>query len=88
MRALLRSNEEIRYSQSTILGSIMPAQRNVQMFQYVLQPYAEKLYNEMDRLAFTACFCSVFDDCWTTTSKDTPGEPVDRCTADATYFRE
>jgi hypothetical protein len=84
----LRSNAGIRNGQSTILGTIVPAQRNAQMFQYVDQPYAEKLYNEMDRLAFTASFCSVFDDCWTTTSKDTPGEPVDRCTADATFFRE
>jgi len=32
-----------------ILGTIVPAQRNVEMFQYVDQPYAEKLYNEMDR---------------------------------------
>jgi hypothetical protein len=41
------------------------------MFQYVDQPYAEKLYNEMDRLAFTACFCSVFDECWQTSYNST-----------------
>jgi len=88
MRALPRSNEEIRYGQSTILGTIVPAQRNVEMFQYVDQPYAEKLYNELDRLAFTACFCSVFDDCWQTSYNSTHADKVDHCVPDESSFRE
>jgi hypothetical protein len=89
MRALLRAEEEISYGQSTILGTIVPAQRNVQMFQYVDQPLAEKLYREMDeRLVFSACFCSVFDECWQTTSTQTHADNVESCVADETSFKE
>jgi len=88
MRALLRSNEDVQYGQSTIVGIIVPPQRNVQMFQYVDQPNAEKIYREMDRLTYTACFCSVFDECWETTSKDTPAKKVDHCIPDKDSFRE
>ena len=88
MRALLRSKEEIRYGQSTILGTIVPPQRNVQMFQYVNQPNGEKLYREMDRLDFSACFCSVFHECWITTNKKPDAEAVESCGVDADSFTE
>jgi hypothetical protein len=88
MRALLGTKDEIRYGQSTILGTIVPAQRNIQMFQYVNQPYAEKLYAEMGRLEFSACFCSVFDECWQTSSKKTHAEEVKQCAPDERSFTE
>jgi hypothetical protein len=88
MRALLRSNDDIKYGQSTILNIIVPPQRKVEMFQYVDHPDAEKIYGEMDRLTYTACFCSVFDECWVTTSRDTPAKEVDRCVPDKDSFRE
>lgn len=88
MRALLRSDEEIVYGQSTILGTIVPAQRNVQLFMYVNQPNAARLYREMDRMTYTACFCSVFDECWRTSSKSTRAESVEACIASRDSFSE
>jgi hypothetical protein len=88
MRALLGTDEDIRYGQSTILGTILPPERNIQMFQYVNQPNAEKLYQEIDRLDFSACFCSVFDECWRTSFKETQAERVERCVPDEDSFKE
>jgi hypothetical protein len=88
MQALLGTEEEIQYGESTILGTILPPERNIHMFQYVNQPNAEKLYREMDRLDFSACFCSVFDECWKTSFKETHAEKVGRCVPDADSFKE
>jgi hypothetical protein len=52
MRTLLRSNEEIRYGQSTTLGTIVPLS-DTSRCSVLDQPYAEQLYNEMDRPRFT-----------------------------------
>jgi hypothetical protein len=88
MKALLREDVDIPYGQSTILGMIVPAQRNVQMFQYVNQPNAQRIYREMDRLDYAACFCSVFDECWVTTDKTTQAEKVESCAVGPTSFAE
>ena len=88
MQTLLGRKVEIRYGQSTILGTILPAERNIQMFQYVSQPHAEKLYAEMGRLDFVACFCSVFDQCWETSYKKSEARSVDACVPDEDSFKE
>src|SRR5262245_27204917 len=86
--ALLRTNDDVRYGQSTILGTIVPAQRNVGVFQYVGHADVEQLNREMGRLEFSACFCSVFEECWTTKSTATQAEKVESCTTDENSFRE
>jgi hypothetical protein len=88
MQALLGTEEKIIYGQSTILGTIVPPQRTVQMFQYAEQPEAGMLYREMNRLDFEACFCSVFDECWTTTYRRAHAEEVDSCVVDENSFTE
>jgi hypothetical protein len=88
MQALLRTDDEIQYGESTILGTILPPERNIHMFQYVNQPNAERLYQEMDRHDFSACFCSVFDECWQTRYKTTHAEKVERCVPDKDSFKE
>ena len=88
MQALLHTNEDVQYGQSTILGTIVPPQRTIQMFQYIDSARAEKLFKEMDRLTYSACFCSVFDECWVTNSKETHAEKISRCTTDKNSFTE
>ena len=88
MRALLRTNEDVRYGQSTIFGTIVPPQRDVRMFQYIDPVNGEKLFKDMDRLVYTACFCSVFDECWVTTSATTHAEKAERCAPDEDSFTE
>jgi hypothetical protein len=88
MQALLGTSEAIKYGQSTILGTIVPPQRTVRMFQYAEQPNAAKLYQEMHRLDFEACFCSVFDECWKTSYRRADAVEVDSCAVDDTSFNE
>lgn len=89
MRALLGTEEEIEYGESTIRGIILPAGKNIQMFQYVHQPNAEKIYKEMGtRLDFSACFCSVFDECWRTSYQAAGAEKVAHCTPGEDSFQE
>jgi hypothetical protein len=88
MQALLGTQADIQYGESTINGIIIPAGRSVQMFQYLDQPDAEKLYGSMKRLDFSACFCSVFDECWRTSYQGSDAESVDDCERDANSFEE
>jgi len=48
------------------------------MFQCIDQARAERLFKEMDRLTYSACFCSVFDECWVTNSRETHAEKINR----------
>ena len=88
IQALLGTQADISYGESTINGMIIPAGRSVQMFQYVNQPDAQKLYGEMKRLNFSACFCSVFDECWWTSYQSADAESADGCQRDGDSFEE
>ena len=88
MQALLGTSGEFRYGQSAIVGTIVPPQKTVQMFQYSVQPEAERLHAAMDRLDFEACFCSVFDECWRTSFRKTAAQDVGHCATGADSFTE
>lgn len=89
MQTLMGTQDDIQYGESTINGQIIPAGHSVQMFQYVNQPNAQKIYDEMGRMNFSACFCSVFDECWWTSYQGSPNaEPVDRCQKGVDSFEE
>lgn len=89
IQALLGTQDDIQYGESTINGTIIGAGKSIQMFQYMNQPNSEKIYQEMKRLDFTACFCSVFNDCWRTSYRGwADAQPVDRCEKDADSFEE
>jgi len=66
MRALTRRNEPVAYGQSTINGRTIPPERSVTMMDLNDTALTKELLNEFDRLDFEACFCSIFDECWTT----------------------
>jgi hypothetical protein len=88
MRALLGTEEEFQYGQSTILGTILPPERKIQLLQLSSQSYSDRLYGEMNRLDFSACFCSVFDECWQTSYRETQAKKVEHCAPDENSFKE
>jgi hypothetical protein len=42
-------------------------------------PQSEELKSKAGRIAIRACYCSVFEECWTVDSRGGPPEPVDQC---------
>ncbi len=66
MQALIGRDDPIAYGQSTVNGRTIPPDRVVEMFDLRNAELAAEIYAEFHRLDFEACFCSVFDECWTT----------------------
>lgn len=89
MQALLDRTEPVLYGQSTVNGRTIPPERAVEMFTLNHTDLAREIVMESDRLDFEACFCSVFDDCWTT-SYSTLGAAiaVDSCQRNDNSFQE
>jgi len=89
IQTMLGNKDDIQYGESTINGMIIPAGKSVQMFQYVNRPNAEQIYKEMERLDFSACFCSVFNECWWTSYRSSAtAEPTEKCQKNADSFEE
>jgi len=80
LRALIKLDSSISYGQSPINGRIIPADRLVTMMNLNDGELAEEILSEFDRLDFEACFCSIFDECWTTSySAFGAASPVASC---------
>ena len=89
MGALLERDADVSYGQSTINGRTVPAGRLVTMFSLRDTELAADAAAQSGRLEFEACFCSVFDECWTTTySQFGVAVPVEACAADESSFLE
>ncbi len=89
MEAMLGDDRSVTYVQSTINGRTIPPDRSVTMFNLSKTELAADLIGEFERLDFTACFCSVFDECWTTGYRTFgAAEPVETCTRDDDSFLE
>ncbi len=89
MQSLLDRDEAINYSQSTVNGRTVPPDRSIRMFDLIDTELTPQIIAEFDRLDFEACFCSVFDECWTS-SYSGFGEttPVEHCRQSEESFRE
>lgn len=80
---------DIRYGQSTINGRTIPADRDVTMFDLSDRQHSAAIVREFHRLDFEACFCSVFDECWTSRySAFGAVEAVDGCRQNGESFLE
>ena len=87
--ALLGSDTPISYGQSTINGRTIPPDRSVKMFDLSTAELVDPIIAEFERLDFEACFCSVFDECWTTSySSFGAAEPVAECKLGEDSFTE
>ena len=89
MQALLGTDGPIRYGQSTINGRTIPPDRTVTMFNLGDVELTRDIIEEFGRLDFEACFCSIFDECWTTSySRFGTSEPIEACTPSEDSFLE
>ena len=88
MRALLDRHEFINYGSSTIVGRTIPAGRSIAMFTIAGTELARDIDANVDRLDFEACFCSVFNECWTASYQDFRTTEVSGCKPDADSFQE
>jgi len=87
--SLVGTNVPIDYGQSQINGRTIPPERRVVMLDIPNDELASEILKQFDRLDFTACYCSVFDECWTTSySRFGDSRPVEACTSAAASFRE
>lgn len=64
IQMLIRRDEPISYRQSTINGRIIPAGRQIIMFDLNEMGLASEIASAMDRFDMEACYCSVFDECF------------------------
>ena len=80
MRTLAGAEDRIAYSMSTINGRTIPPDRRIEMFKLSDLEYLDAILEGFERLDLEACYCSVFDECWTT-KMTTFGasEPVEGC---------
>jgi len=89
MQALIGRNEPIAYGQSTINGRTIPPDRSVTMFNLSDTHLTGDIIAEFDRLDFEACFCSIFNECWTTSYSTFGGSRlVETCQRDDNSFME
>ena len=77
-------------SQSLLAGRIVRAGDSVTLLEVRPGPNAgafwERLERERLHVKFRACFCSVFDECWTSTLVGTRATPVASCPAPQVRF--
>jgi hypothetical protein len=74
-----------------IEGALVRPGASVAMFTWSEQatpnPTFEALRGQMDSIDWSACYCSVFDECYVRTSAGSRPEPVKQCTAPKVAFR-
>lgn len=89
IRILAGAEDRVSYSMSTINGRTIPPERTIDMFNLSDLEHLEKILEDFERLDFEACYCSVFDECWTT-KMTTFGasEPVANCSRTDNSFTE
>jgi hypothetical protein len=80
IRVLAGVDDRVSYSMSTISGRTIPADKTLEMFNLSDLEHLQAILADFDRLDFEACYCSVFDECWTT-KMTTFGsaQPVEQC---------
>ena len=89
IRELIGRDVLVAYGQSTINGRTIPPERQVTMFDLTNTELAHDIKKEIDRLDFTACFCSVYDECWITSYSAFGGStPVEQCVASEASFTD
>ena len=89
IRTLIGRDIAVEYGQSTINGRTIPPDRQITMFELRNTELTAEIIDEFDRIDFEACFCSVFDECWTA-SYSTFGvtAPVETCMRSDSSFQE
>jgi len=89
LRKLTGQDSRISHSMSVINGRTIPPDKTVRIFELSDIDMLEPILAEFGRLDFEACYCSIFDECWTTKySAFGASEPVESCTRSDGSFTE
>ncbi len=89
MQALVGSDVPVEYGHSSINGRTIPAEKLIRMFELSNTELTGKILENFDRLDYEACFCSVFDECWTASySGFGASTPVESCSSSEDSFTE
>ncbi len=89
MAALVAREGTFSYGQSTITGRTIPPERTVVMFDLNDMELLDPILAEFHRMDFEACYCSIFDECWTTSySAFGASEAIESCGGFDSNFRE
>ena len=85
----LTGRDDVSHSMSVINGRTIPPDKTVKMFELKDMEVLRLILAEMERLEFKACYCSVFDECWTTQNTAFgASEPVESCRRSSGSFTE
>ena len=89
MRALTAADERVSHSMSVINGRTIPPDKTVRIFELKDMDYLEQVVRDTGRLKFEACYCSIFDECWTTdNSTFGVSQETDSCESSGMSFTE
>ena len=66
MRELTDADGRVSHSMSVINGRTIPPDKTVRIFELKDMEFLETVLENDARLEFEACYCSIFDQCWTT----------------------
>lgn len=89
MRELADTNDRVAYSLSTMTGRTIPPDRTIEMFNLSDLEHLGAILEDFERMEFVACYCSVFDECWTTTMTNFGvSVPADGCERTDDSFTE
>lgn len=74
-----------------VAGSLIRPGSSLVMFTWKepVQPNAlfDALHAQMDQISYSACYCSVFDECYLRGEDDVKPQPVEQCVAPKTSFQ-
>jgi len=89
IRTLADVDGRVAYAMSTVNGRTIPPDKTIEMFKLSDLEYLDAILDDFERVDFEACYCSVFDECWTT-KMTTFGasEPVESCARTNESFTE
>ena len=89
MQALLGRQANIRLGQSMINGRTIPPERMVTIFELNSLEHAIELADSFSRLEIEACYCSIFNECWTTQYRSFGTvETVEACVRSESSFQQ
>ena len=87
MLEAMLENPRVPYARRSINGRVLAPEALVRIFG-IEGPLADSVGANLDRLEMHICYCSVYDDCWTTTLLRFDAQPVEVCEVDeARQFR-
>lgn len=89
LKALTGQDQRIRHSMSVINNRTIPPDRTIEIFELKDMAFINRVLEEFDRVELEACYCSIFDECWTTTSTAFgASEVVASCSKSESSFTE